>query len=246
MPQETFSAGKARPIKYEARFDRPLIQHDQAGICRQCSGAGGKSVEISGHAYWENCACSREDLIRRNTPKLFHGKGFGDFVPKDENQKTALAKMKDDVGGSFYLVGPSGRGKTHLACSQYQYLMRARPDRRYIVATEKQLVESIIASKWSDERKPAILTSDEVRKSQGLHVFVTEFGKLVPTHRACEELLDLIDAIYESNGAVGLTLATQVTIKEVINLYNANQQQYGSAIARRLQDGIALDRVLRL
>jgi DNA replication protein DnaC len=47
-------------------------------------------------------------------PELFKTSTFESYRPHNQRQERALALMQGNPGGSWYLTGPYGNGKTHL------------------------------------------------------------------------------------------------------------------------------------
>jgi DNA replication protein DnaC len=47
-------------------------------------------------------------------PERFQESTFESYRPKNQKQEWALRQIRDDPGGSFYLTGSYGSGKTHL------------------------------------------------------------------------------------------------------------------------------------
>lgn len=101
----------------------PHSNHHKKGVCPLCKGTGfvdrGARVELC------KCRFEREDVWKAlHIPKRFYQASFDNYKPSSPSQYEALAECYQysqnfDLGNGkgLSIVGPSGVGKTHLACS---------------------------------------------------------------------------------------------------------------------------------
>ena len=96
--------------------------------CRHCMDSGWRRVDLPGNAGMRQCECVVEKARIRYLaliPERFRDSSFESFKPRDPKQQRALSQMRKDPGGSFYLTGAYGNGKTHLLYAQYRELVTA-------------------------------------------------------------------------------------------------------------------------
>lgn len=86
----------------------------------KCTECGGEEW-IETKDGWKRCVCLEKKIKTARTKRLVENcglngalltKSFDNYLPKNKEQKVALEKIRS--GGSFFIIGPFGTGKTHL------------------------------------------------------------------------------------------------------------------------------------
>jgi DNA replication protein DnaC len=91
------------------------------------------------------CECVAEKACARYLaliPERFKECSFNSFNPRDLRQERAVTLMQKDAGGSWYLTGAYGNGKTHLLYAQYREIVISGKVRCH-VRTTRELVEEL-------------------------------------------------------------------------------------------------------
>lgn len=105
-----------------------LTSLTRAGTCAICGGAGWVLESADGRKQAHPCVCrgaalSRARLDAAGIPERYRDctlENFSDNTPSLAKAKTAAREFVDAYPGveaGLLLVGPAGRGKTHLACA---------------------------------------------------------------------------------------------------------------------------------
>jgi DNA replication protein DnaC len=134
--------------------------------------------------------------------------------------------MRMDAGGSWYLTGSYGSGKTHLLYGQYRELVLAGKTRCH-VRTTRDLIEELRRAEFDEDFVSPVLTA--ASRTESYHLFWDDIDKLKPTDFKTEVLFDLVDSIYRQNH--GLTVTSNYSMRDLIE-----QERMHPAIVRRLDD----------
>ena len=159
-------------------------------------------------------------------PERFKGSTFESYCPKNRRQDRALALMREDPGGSFYLTGAYGSGKTHLLYAQYRETVLAGRIRCH-VRTTRELVEELRRAEFDDDFVSPIIAA--ASKPEPYHLFWDDIDKLKPTEFKTEVLFDLVDSLYRQNH--GLTVTSNYSMRDLVE-----RERLHPAIVRRLDD----------
>ena len=159
-------------------------------------------------------------------PERFRESSFESYRPKNRNQEWALAQMRENTGGSFYLNGSYGSGKTHLLYAQYRQMVLAGKMRCHL-RTTRELVEELRRSEFDDGFISPVISA--AAKSDPYHLFWDDIDKLKPTEFKTEVLFDLVDSLYRQNH--GLTVTSNYSMRDLVE-----RERLHPAIVRRLDD----------
>ena len=99
------------------------------------------------------CECVAEKARARYLaliPERFKDSSFESFKPRDPKQERALSLMRKDPGGSWYLTGAYGNGKTHLLYAQYREIVISGKVRCH-VRTTRELVEELRRAEFDED-----------------------------------------------------------------------------------------------
>jgi DNA replication protein DnaC len=159
-------------------------------------------------------------------PERFRESSFESYRPRNPKQEWALRQMREDPGGSFYLTGSYGSGKTHLLYAQYRQMVLSWQTRCH-VRTTRDLVEELRRAEFDDGFvSPVIMAAS---KSDPFHFFWDDIDKLKPTDFRTEVLFDLVDSLYRRNH--GLTVTSNYLMRDLVD-----RDRLHPAIVRRLDD----------
>lgn len=100
----------------------------ESAACERCGGTGWVLEALDGRKQARPCSCQRETLKRERIeaagiPARYRVCNFANFNERNEiltSAKTISREFVDTypvVPAGLLLIGPSGRGKTHLACA---------------------------------------------------------------------------------------------------------------------------------
>jgi len=98
-------------------------------VCARCSGTGWRRADGEDFIGFRRCECIRAKIRAERLsaiPELFKNSTFDSYTPHNLRQERALALMQGDPGGSWYLTGAYGNGKTHLLYAQSRDLVLNR------------------------------------------------------------------------------------------------------------------------
>jgi DNA replication protein DnaC len=129
--------------------------------CPHCRDSGWRQVDLPGRAGMKQCECVAQQARTRNLALIserFKNSTFVSFKPRDLKQTRALSLMQKDLGGSWYLTGAHGNGKTHLLYAQYQEIVI--PGRvRCHVRTTRELVEELRRAEFDEDFVSPVLAA---------------------------------------------------------------------------------------
>lgn len=220
--RERLRTGKrAEAIPFTGRGSEPE--------CRICSDTGWRRAEGDEFIGLKRCECVKERIRAARLaeiPERFRESTFESFRPKNRKQEWALAQMREDPGGSFYLTGSYGSGKTHLLYAQYRQMVLAGKT-RYHVRTTRELVEDLRQAEFDDSFVSPIISA--ASSSDPYHFFWDDIDKLKPTDFRTEVLFNLVDSLYRRN--YGLTVTSNYSMRDLVE-----RERLHPAIVRRLDD----------
>ncbi len=146
--------------------------------CHKCDYTGKVSIEGDDREHACSCVQWRADRMRHYEPLLrkcdlhsYSGMTFDRFEPNHDAQTFALRQMTNVLGG-FYLFGPVGVGKTHLAVAMV-YALRDKNVPAVIFTVQEALALMSPHTKEADIIKdllmsvPYLVIDDLGREDQG-------------------------------------------------------------------------------
>jgi DNA replication protein DnaC len=151
---------------------------------------------------------------------------FESFKPRDPKHQRALSLMRTEVGGSFYLTGAYGNGKTHLLYAQYRELVTTGQVRCHARTTRELVEELRRAEFYEDFVSPVIAAAS---RHVPYHLFWNDIDKLKMTDLKTEVLFDLVDSLYRQKH--GLTVTGNYSMRDLVE-----HERVHPAIVRRLDD----------
>ncbi len=134
--------------------------------------------------------------------------------------------MQKDPGGSFYLTGAYGNGKTHLLYAQYREIVLSGKMRCH-VRTTRELVEELRRAEFDVGFVSPVLAA--ASKPTPYHLFWDDIDKLKVTDFKTEVLFDLVDSLYRQKH--GLTATGNYSMGNLVE-----HERMHPAIVRRLDD----------
>lgn len=172
------------------------------------------------------CECQRQKIVSAKLsqiPKRFASSTFENYVPMDAPQTNALAKVKSDFTGSYFLFGDYARGKTHLAIAQYRGLVEAEKPCLFLGMAE------LIAELRRAEMDPEYFCTvrQRVRHADPFHLIVDDIDKFKATDFKFEALFDLFDTIYKRS--LSLTITSNYALADL-------NRSLDPSIVRRIDD----------
>lgn len=175
------------------------------------------------------CECVTEKARARALeliPERFKDSTFKSFKPRNPGQARSLALMKNNLGGSWYLGGAYGSGKTHLLYAQYRELVTAGKI-HYHVRTTRELVQELRRAEFDDDFVSPVLAA--ASRAEPYHFFGDDIDKLNLTDFKTEVLFDLVDSLYRAKH--GLTVTGNYSMRDLVE-----RERMHPAIVRRLDD----------
>ena len=131
-------------------------------------------------------------------PERFKDSSFESFKPRDPKQQRALSLMQKDLGGSWYLTGAYGNGKTHLLYAQYREMVISGNVGCH-VRTARDLVEELRRAEFDEDFVSPVLAA--ASRHEPYHLFWDDIDKLKMTDFKTEVLFDLVDSLIARNTA---------------------------------------------
>jgi DNA replication protein DnaC len=197
--------------------------------CLQCMDSGWRRVDLPGSAGMRQCECVAEKARMRALallPERLRDSSFDFFKPRDPRQERALSQMRKDPGGSWYLSGAYGNGKTHLLYAQYRELVTAGQARCH-VRTTRELVEELRRAEFDEDFVSPVIAA--ASRSAPYHLFWDDIDKLKLSGFKTEVLFDLVDSLYRQKH--GLTVTGNYSMRDLVE-----HERMHPAIVRRLDD----------
>lgn len=189
-----------------------------------CGGTGWQSVQCG---VVRRCECLKRRIRESQIallPVRFREVSFGSYIPIDAVQELALAKVKAHCGGSLFLWGQYGHGKTHLAAAQYRALVEAGQSCLFRSMTE--LIAELRAAEAHNETS---LVLQRVRYAESFHLFVDDIDKARQTDFRQEALFDLFDTLYRRK--LNITITSNFNLASLIEF-----ERLHPAIIRRIDE----------
>lgn len=214
---------RAAEISYTGPGNEP--GHD----CPHCMDSGWRRIDLPGNAGMRQCECVAEKTRARYLaliPERFKDSSFESFKPHDPSQERALSLMRGNPGGSWYLTGAYGNGKTHLLYAQYRELVTASQVRCH-VRTTRELVEELRRAEFDEGFVSPVIAAASRRMPY--HLFWDDIDKLKLTDFKTEVLFDLVDSLYRQKH--GLTVTGNYSMRDLVE-----RERMHPAIVRRLDD----------
>ena len=146
-PVELQPGERAEAIPSTAPGNEPVQE------CRHCMDSGWRRVDLPGRPGMRQCECVAEKARKRalaKIPERFRDSSFESFKSRDSKQQRVLSLMRKDPGGSWYLAGAYGNGKTHLLYAHYRELVTAGQVRCQ-VRTTRELVEELRRAEFDED-----------------------------------------------------------------------------------------------
>ncbi len=213
-----------KPVE-ETRFTTPASEP----VCSMCGGTGWRRAEEENFSGFRRCECvlARIQAARLSTiPELFREATLDSYLPRNQRQERARSLIRAKIGGSFYLTGAYGSGKTHLLCAQYRELVLAAETRCH-VRTTRELIEELRKAELKDGFVSPVIAS--AWGDEPYHLFWDDIDKLKPTDFKTEVLFDLVDNLYRRKHS--LTITGNYSMRDLIE-----RERLHPAIVRRLDD----------
>ncbi len=197
--------------------------------CPICDDTGWCRAENEEFIGLKRCDCVKDKILATRLaviPERFKTSTLDSYRPRNPKQQRALELVRMDPGGSWYLTGSYGSGKTHLLYGQYRELVLAGKTRCH-VRTTRDLVEEFRRAEFDDDFVSPVL--DAAFGSAPFHLFWDDIDKLKPTDFKTEVLFDLIDSLYRQNHR--LTVTSNYSMRDLVD-----RERLHPAIVRRLDD----------
>jgi DNA replication protein DnaC len=197
--------------------------------CPQCRDSGWRWIDLPGSAGMRQCECVAESARARYLaliPERFKDCSFDPFKPRDLRQERAVSLMQKDAGGSWYLTGAYGNGKTHLLYAQYREIVISGKVRCH-ARTIRDLVEELRRAEFDADFVSPVLAA--AQKRSPYHLFWDDIDKLKITDFKTEVLFDLVDSLYRQKH--GLTVTGNYSMRDLVE-----RERMHPAIVRRLDD----------
>jgi DNA replication protein DnaC len=157
-------------------------------------------------------------------PSLFRDSTFDSYKPKDNRQSQALAAMRSNPDGSFYLTGPYGSGMTHLLYAQYRRLALETGIRCH-VRTTRELTQELTRAELKDDFISPVMAA--ASGTGPYHLFWDDIDKIKPTEFRMEVLFELLDRLYRNMH--GITITGNHSLRDLVE-----QDRMLPAIVRRV------------
>jgi DNA replication protein DnaC len=229
MASKVLTVSPAALLPGERVVEISSIAPDSSYQCSVCNDSGWRRVEENGRPAMRQCECVKEKRkaeLRSLIPKRFNESSFASYIPHSRQQRQALALMQGEAGGSWYLTGAYGSGKTHLLYAQYREIILAYKTRCH-VRTTRELVEELRRAELEEGFVSPVMA--DASWSDSYHLFWDDIDKLKPTDFKTEVLFDLIDTLYRQKH--GLTVTSNYSMLDLVA-----RERLHPAIVRRLDD----------
>jgi DNA replication protein DnaC len=153
-------------------------------------------------------------------------------------QAEIVSKIKTNPGGSFFLAGRFGCGKTHMMWALYRDAVMH--DRRTVACAlstlmgeYKRLIE--LSQAGQTLQYPRIAAETLRQTNTKYSIFLDDLDKARPTEYVTEQVFELIDAAYAYQHQ--LVVTTNLSVGKLIEHFDRADARFGGAIVRRLVEG---------
>jgi DNA replication protein DnaC len=225
----TANPAALQPEEQAAEISSTVPGNEREYECTHCRDSGWRQVDLPGRAGMKQCECVAQQGQVRNLaliPERFKSSTFESFKPRDPKQQRALSLLRKEVGGSWYLTGAYGNGKTHLLYAQYRQVVISGKMRCH-VRTTRELVEELRRAEFDEDFVSPVLAA--ASKPAPYHLFWDDIDKLKMTDFKTEVLFDLVDSLYRQKH--GLTVTGNYSMRDLVE-----HERMHPAIVRRLDD----------
>ncbi|MEG9438232.1 ATP-binding protein [Edaphobacter sp. HDX4] len=159
-----------------------------------------------------------------------------------DRQRDAIALVKVNPSGSYYLAGMFGAGKTHFLHALYRQALYATAAQHEHLSTmpvwlcsAPELVEAASARKSDPSLAFPRITPELVekvsRQSMRPCLFLDELDKFSPTESRMSFLGSLIDSVYSANGQI--VAAANMAPIDLVEKWDRAVPYYADSIIRR-------------
>lgn len=196
--------------------------------CSRCGGSGWVRVKHGPRTGVCRCECLKLRILESKVqalPERFRYASFESYMPRNDRETEALVQIRENAGGSFYIFGGYGRGKTHLAVAQYRVLVEGGQNCLFLSMAE--LIHEIRRAELESEYYCQVI--DRVRYAESFHLFVDDLDKFKPTEFKAEGLFDLFNTLYSRK--LSLTVTTNMSLRLL-----TESERLDPAIVRRIDD----------
>jgi DNA replication protein DnaC len=188
------------------QFESTHYAYGQIDVWTSCPSCREESrlATIAEHEHREREQVKAARIAAAKIPARFHGKTIDDFEVVNLGQRHAkkladdyVANFKENLNAGRCLVffGPSGTGKTHLACAIVAALAEQGYATRY--ATVAGVIREIRAT-W--DRSSARSETEVLNSLRRFHLLVLdEVGVQFGTEKELVQFTELIDLRYQDN-----------------------------------------------
>ena len=197
-------------------------KNQQTYNCELCSDTGYIPTKTDrGNSAVAPCRCLMRAAKRRLFGEYFEFKTLANYEGRNASMSQALALLKKNVAGSFYIYGNIGLGKTHLLAGLYEANYETGRWQSTTVLTETQLVESIKDESIREKLQTAVT------------FIVDDIGKIKIAPWEIEALFNFYNDVYRNGQA--LVISSNYTLSELGGTAD-RQGIYGGAITRRIEE----------
>lgn len=210
--------------RYSEQSQRPIPQSNESP-CELCHDTRYISVE----AGVVRCECQKQRIIAgklASIPARFRSATFANYDPIDGKQSRAKERMSAEFTKSYYISGPYGTGKTHLATAQYTQLVRIEQPCMFM--TMGELINELRRAELEQDSYYCQVR-EKCRYAERFHLFIDDLDKFKPTDFKAEALFDLIDTVYKRN--LMLTITSNYSLSELAAI-----QSIHPSVLRRIDD----------
>lgn len=210
--------------RYSEQSRHPIPQSSEIQ-CELCRDTGHISIE----AGVVRCECQKQRIIAKklsSIPARFRTASFANYQPIDGKQTRAKERMSAEFTKSYYISGPYGTGKTHLATAQYIQLVRIEQPCMFL--TMGELINELRRAELEQDTYYCQVR-EKCRYADRFHLFIDDLDKFKPTDFKAEALFDLIDTVYKRN--LMLTITSNYSLSELSAI-----QSIHPSVLRRIDD----------
>lgn len=218
--------------------------------CRACGGTGWKPTENGGgRDPVERCECMRIEALAgllRKVPLPYRDVRLEELRPSPNSfapigrQAKIIGGIQSQPRGSYFLLGPTGVGKTHLLWALYRWAIEHGANRVYPAHMPTLALEWHDWVMGNNDRRPVVMREDilrDVDMGRVPHVFLDEVDKAKASDFVRGRVHGLIDALTLCPRAQ-LVLASNMTREEFGEAWGGDVLRRIEAIATTVDLGI--------